>query len=135
MYGKVTRYFQDRGYGFILGEDRKTYFIHRSNLDGEHIGKGYYVHFSPYQNDRSDYNAREVIVIDAPEMGVETGASSNKKKKHRRHKSCNADRIEVDDRRFSIFVKTFFEEQEEMRGAVQASDDRQLKLKMKNRRT
>ena len=37
MYGRVTRYFQDRGYGFVLGEDRETYYIYRSNLRGEHI--------------------------------------------------------------------------------------------------
>ena len=37
MYGKVTKYFSDKGYGFIRGEDGNTYFIHKSNLYGEHI--------------------------------------------------------------------------------------------------
>lgn len=36
MYGKVTKYFKDRGFGFIRGEDGNTYFIHRSNLYSKH---------------------------------------------------------------------------------------------------
>lgn len=67
MYGRVTKYFQDKGYGFIRGEDNNSYFIHRSNLDGEYIERGYYVSFKPFQSDRSDYNAKNVMVIDAPE--------------------------------------------------------------------
>ena len=67
MYGRVTRVFPDRGYGFILGEDRKSYFIHYSNLNGEQIAKGYYVFFKPFQNDRSDYNAKNIMVIEAAE--------------------------------------------------------------------
>lgn len=41
MYGRVTRVFPEKRYGFILGEDRKSYFTHFSNLNGEHIAKGY----------------------------------------------------------------------------------------------
>ena len=67
MYGKVTRYFHDRKFGFIQGEDGNTYFIHQSNLNGEHIDSGCYVSFKPFQNDRSDYNAKNIMVIEAPE--------------------------------------------------------------------
>ena len=67
MYGKVTRYFHDRKFGFIQGEDGNTYFIHQSKLNGEHIDSGYYVSFKPCQNDRSDYNAKNIMVIEAPE--------------------------------------------------------------------
>lgn len=67
MYGIVTRYFQDRGFGFIRGEDGNTYFIHRSNLYGEYIERGYYVYFKPFQTDRSDYNAKNITVIEAAE--------------------------------------------------------------------
>lgn len=74
MYGRVTKYFQNRGYGFIYGEDGNTYFIHHSNLYGEHLESGYYVNFNTFQNDRSDFNARNVMVIDAPER--------KKRKKH-----------------------------------------------------
>lgn len=59
MYGKVTRYFHDRKFGFIRGEDGNTYFIHHTKLNGEYIDSGYYVFFKPFQNDRSDYNAKK----------------------------------------------------------------------------
>lgn len=67
LYGYVTRYFHDRKFGFIRGEDGNTYFIHYSKLNGEYIDSGYYVFFKPFQNDRSDYNARNVMVIEASE--------------------------------------------------------------------
>ncbi|SET54532.1 'Cold-shock' DNA-binding domain-containing protein [Lacrimispora sphenoides] len=67
MIGRVTRYFEEKRYGFIRGEDNKTYFIHASKLSGEHIQPGYLVFFNPFSNDRSDYNAKDVIVIDSTE--------------------------------------------------------------------
>ncbi len=73
MYGRVTRYFHDKGYGFIRGEDNNTYFIHHSKLNGEYIAPGYYVSFKPFQNDRSDYNAKNIMVIEAPERKRKNG--------------------------------------------------------------
>lgn len=67
MYGRVTKYFQDRHYGFIRGEDGNTYYIHRKNQNGEYLAPGYFVSFKPFQNDRSDYNAKNIMVIEAPE--------------------------------------------------------------------
>lgn len=64
-FGTVTRYFNDKGYGFIRGENGKSYFIHKSKLKGEYIERGYYVFFRPFSNDRSDYNAKDVTVIEA----------------------------------------------------------------------
>lgn len=81
MYGRVTKVFRDKGYGFILGEDKKSYFIHHSNLNGEYIDSGYYVSFKPFQNDRSDYNARNLMVIEATERRRKYG---NTRKKHER---------------------------------------------------
>lgn len=75
MYGRVTRVFPDKGYGFILGEDRKSYFVHYSKLNGEYIDSGYYVFFKPFQNDRSDYNARNIMVIEAAERRRKHGSS------------------------------------------------------------
>ena len=46
MYGRVTRYFHDKGYGFIRGEDNNTYFIHQSKLNGEYIAPGYSLNHS-----------------------------------------------------------------------------------------
>ena len=34
---------------------------------GEYIESGYYVSFKPFSNEKSDYNARNVIVIEALE--------------------------------------------------------------------
>lgn len=67
MYGTVTKYFHNKNYGFIYGGDGNTYFIHNSNLNGEYIDKGYYVYFRTFRNDRSDYNAKDVDVIEAAE--------------------------------------------------------------------
>lgn len=67
LYGRVTKYFHDRGFGFIRGEDGNTYFIHASKLYGEYIDRGYYVFFKPYADDRSDFNAKNVNVIEVPE--------------------------------------------------------------------
>lgn len=111
MYGRVTRYFQNRGYGFIYGEDSNTYFIHYSNLQGEYLDSGYYVHFTPFQNDRSDYNAKNVIVINAPERKGKEKNSTKNKKNHRKHRACNADKITRDNKKFQKFVKNFLCEQ------------------------
>jgi len=78
LYGRVTRVFPDKGYGFILGEDRKSYFIHYSKLDGECIDTGYYVSFKPFQNDRSDYNAKDVMVIETSEGRGKYGKAHKK---------------------------------------------------------
>ena len=67
MYGKVKRYLHDRKHGFIKGEDGNTYFIHHTKLNGEYIDSGYYVFFKPFQNDKSDYNVKNIKVIGAPE--------------------------------------------------------------------
>lgn len=77
MFGTVTRYYDDKGYGFIRGEDGNIYFIHASNLYGERIARGYYVHFKTFVTDRSDYNAKNVNVVEVPE----SGRSKRKKKK------------------------------------------------------
>ena len=59
MFGTVTRYYDDKGYGFIRGEDGNTYFIHASNLYGEQIARGYYVHFKTFvtvlESDRNSH--------------------------------------------------------------------------------
>ena len=67
MHGRVIKFFHDREYGFIRGEDNNTYFIHHSKLNGEFVDSGFYVYFKPFQNDRSDYNAKNVIMIEVAE--------------------------------------------------------------------
>ena len=68
MYSRVTRYFHDKGYGFIRGKTTT-----HSKLNGEYIAPGYYVFFKPFQSDRSDYNAKNITVIEAPERGRKNG--------------------------------------------------------------
>jgi cold shock CspA family protein len=29
MIGRVTKYFEDKGYGFIRGENNQCYFVHK----------------------------------------------------------------------------------------------------------
>ena len=111
MYGTVTRCFPDRGYAFILGEDKNSYFAHYSNLNGEHIEKGYYVFFAPFQNERSDFNAAKITVINASENVQKREKTTSKKKKHKKHKACNADKVIRDDKKFQKFVRNFMNEQ------------------------
>ena len=111
MYGKVTKCFPDKGYAFVFGEDHNSYFLHYSNLNGEHIERGYQVFFVPFQNDRSDYNASKVTVINAPERAVKQTTAASKKKDHKRHKSCNADKVIVNDGKFQRFIRNFMYEQ------------------------
>ncbi len=94
MYGKVTKYFHDRKFGFIRGKDGNTYFIHQSKLNGEYINSGYYVFFKTFQNDRSDYNAKNIMVIEAPERNRRHGKA---RKKHERvSESITADTVKND---------------------------------------
>lgn len=78
LHGRVTRYHHDRKYGFIRGDDGNTYFIHQSNLNGEYIDSGYFVFFKPFQNDRSDHNARDLVVIEAVERKRAHGKTHKK---------------------------------------------------------
>lgn len=115
MYGRVTKCFPDKGYAFILGEDNNSYFLHYSNLNGEYIEKGYQVYFVPFQNDRSDYNASKVTVINAPERVVKQTTAASKKKNHKHHKSCNVDKVIGNDKNFQRFVRSFMYEQKALR--------------------
>ncbi|MBR6641128.1 MAG: hypothetical protein IKL08_02915 [Clostridia bacterium] len=66
MYGVVTKYFKDRGYGFILSNGI-TYFLHRKDLNGEYVETGYHVFFKDFKTNRRDYNAAILYVIETPE--------------------------------------------------------------------
>ena len=117
MYGRVTKYFTDRGYGFIRGEDNNSYFVHHSQLKGENIEKGYYVSFKSYKTDRSDYNAGNISVIEAPDKQSKSTTKKKKTKNHissksSKHKSCNADKVIKPDKQFQKFIRKFMEEKE-----------------------
>ena len=117
MYGRVTKYFPDKGYGFIRGEDNNSYFVHHTQLKGENIEKGYYVSFKSYKTDRSDYNAGNISVIETPDK--QSNSTTKKKKttnrissKSSKHKSCNADKVIKPDKQFQKFIRKFMEEKE-----------------------
>lgn len=117
MYGRVTKYFPDKGYGFIRGEDNNSYFVHHSQLKGENIEKGYYVSFKSYKTDRSDYNAGNISVIEAPDKQSNSTTKKKKTKNHissksSKHKSCNADKVIKPDKQFQKFIRKFMEEKE-----------------------
>ena len=90
MYGRVTKYHHEKNYGFILGDDNQTYFIHQSRLNGEYLDDNYYVSFTPFQTEKGN-NAKNITVIEAPEGRRTHG---NTRKKHERvGKSITADII------------------------------------------
>ena len=114
MYGRVSRYFTDRRYGFICGEDNNSYFVHHSQLNNEHIERGYFVFFKPFSDDRSDFNAENVLVIEVPDKTSNKTFKKHKSKQHilSKHKSCNADRVVRPDKAFKRFIKKFMKEKE-----------------------
>lgn len=68
MYGVVTKYFNDRGYGFIqCASDGEIYFLHKKDLNGEHIESGYHVFFVKFETKRRNNNAAILNVIETPE--------------------------------------------------------------------
>ena len=53
MHGKIKMFNNERGYGFILGEDGKDYFVHVSNIAcAEELFRGMGVIFTPGTNNR-----------------------------------------------------------------------------------
>lgn len=64
MFGTVTRYFKDKGYGFISGDNGRSYFIHNSKLNGEYIECDYYVFFIPFHNNKGNCAAVAMFFID-----------------------------------------------------------------------
>ena len=70
MFGTVTKYFKDKGYGFIRGQDGSSYFIHHSNLNGEIIESGYYVFFRVETGYKGKDEAVDITVIEATEGSI-----------------------------------------------------------------
>lgn len=64
MNGRIIRYFSNKGYGFIMGEDGISRFFHISQVsksDITFIGEGERVQFNPIKTSRGQ-NAVNVIV-------------------------------------------------------------------------
>ena len=66
MLGRVIRCKKDKGYAFILGNDKNTYFCHFSNVDDGTLEIGCLVNFRVSYNKQSDsVSAKDVKVIDS----------------------------------------------------------------------
>ncbi|MBI3333963.1 cold shock domain-containing protein [Candidatus Pacearchaeota archaeon] len=52
MKGKVKFFNEKKGFGFILGEDGKDYFVHSTSLNGASIGEGDSVTFEVEQGEK-----------------------------------------------------------------------------------
>ena len=109
MYGRISKYFPDRGFGFIAGEDGNRYFVHCTKLNGEYVERGYYVHFTPFRNERSGYNAKNISVVEIPERS--TAMNRKRNNNGRKHKACNADKLVNNDKSFRAFTRRFMAEQ------------------------
>lgn len=62
MEGRVVKFFDNKGYGFITGEDGESYFFHISQLiNSQSIDRGDLVYFSPTTSNKGK-QARQVNV-------------------------------------------------------------------------
>ena len=64
MTGTIKKIVTDKGFGFITS-DKKDYFFHRSNLNGEvfeHLNEGQKVSFEEYKKEGKD-RARKVSCV------------------------------------------------------------------------
>jgi cold shock CspA family protein len=53
MTGRIIKYFEDKGYGFISNEEGESYFFHISKVQNQdEIERGRSVEFSPEENDK-----------------------------------------------------------------------------------
>lgn len=68
MWGIVTKYNADRGFGFIRSKvDGRSYFVHISQIQDRILDVGYLVEFGVGINRKSEKEeAKNVIVVEAP---------------------------------------------------------------------
>ena len=68
MWGIVTKYNKERGYGFIRSKvDGRSYFVHVSQIGDGTLERGYLVEFGVRINKRTEKEeAENVIVVEAP---------------------------------------------------------------------
>ncbi|MFA5142393.1 MAG: cold shock domain-containing protein [Candidatus Woesearchaeota archaeon] len=75
MEGSVKWYNKQKGYGFVIGEDGKEYFVHHTSLArGSFLRENDRVSFEPAENERG-VQAKNVTLL---QKGSELGGSSSK---------------------------------------------------------
>lgn len=55
MKGIISTYSQNRGYGFVEGEDGVNYFIHHSSYRGGYLSRGMHIRFETGVNSKGPY--------------------------------------------------------------------------------
>ena len=77
MNGRITRYFDNKGYGFIRGTDGEDYFFHISNILSGSPAQGMQVNFTAAENDKGNVAENVDLVMAAPVIngGAETLAA------------------------------------------------------------
>lgn len=73
MRGKIKSFIEGKGYGFVLGEDGKDYFLHKKNMIGfplSGVADGTIVDFEPAANSKG-YLAQRCEIIEVAEVGYE----------------------------------------------------------------
>lgn len=65
MFGVVLKYFNDRGYGFIKGDDGNRYYVKVNQIQDKYLESGYIVNFIDKVDNYGNYIAWNVIVVDA----------------------------------------------------------------------
>ena len=114
LIGKIIKYDSSRELGIVLCFDNhRTYqFRKSSSVDGD-VGYGYIVFFHVCYDEKYHRRFAQDISVIESSNGIysEKKDTSKHKKNHKKHKSCNADRYDYDNRKFNKFVKQFMREQ------------------------
>ncbi|WP_369355876.1 cold-shock protein [Lysinibacillus capsici] len=77
MKGRVTKIFQDKGYGFIKDEVGESRFFHVSNIKGfDELFEGSVVTFNPSQNTKG-LQATEIMVLNTNNKAFISFGSTN----------------------------------------------------------
>jgi cold shock CspA family protein len=61
MKGYICKYLDEKGFGFVMGDDGKEYFFHISQIINKQIEVGHAVDFNPAFN-KKGYNAQDITV-------------------------------------------------------------------------
>lgn len=64
MIGTVKNWVDQRGFGFIIGEDKNEYFVHCSDLKGDSLKPGDSVTFTPEMSERGEKAINVKVVED-----------------------------------------------------------------------
>lgn len=114
MTGRVNRYNPIYRTGFIFSfTNNMTYRFKESEVEDGDIANGYIVDFHvAFDEELQKKCARGIRIVDSSTGIYEKDSAKPKKKKNTsKKKSCNADRVVKNDKKFRKFAKAFMREQ------------------------